>query len=92
MLGNKPSSSTKTINLKDLIPVSEVLVHHRDLSQIKNWARLGSFTPFNDNEIFRMVNSIEYYRVLLERIKNTQAIPNGEIEQLLNKEVIYKRN
>ena len=79
------------MNLKDLVPISDVILHPRDLSQLKNWARLGGYTPFQDNEIFRMINSLEYFRVFLERLKNTQTIPNGEIDELLSKGCIYIR-
>ena len=75
------------------IPIQQVIVNPRDLDRLRAWARLGSFTKFTEGDItlHEMINSLEFFWMFLTRLKNLGVVPMGEVEELLTKDVRFKR-
>ena len=75
------------------IPIQQVIVNPRDLDRLRAWSRLGGFTKFTEGDItlHEMINSLEFFWMFLTRLKNLGVVPMGEVEELLTKDVRFKR-
>lgn len=75
------------------IPIQQVIVNPRDLDRLRAWARLGSFGVFSSNDVtlHDMINSLEFFHSFLVRLKNLGVVPMAEVDQLLEKDVRFKR-
>ena len=75
------------------IPIQQVIVNPRDLDRLRAWAKLGAFTKFTESDVtlHDMINSLEFFWVFLNRLKNLGTVPMGEVEELLTKDVRFRR-